>query len=100
MQLAVQIVRFIDESPQPGIVACEFVDAEDRAHTFIDKVPIFSSAALDERSSYPLAGVVRCKVLATWGDAGRELARISTDRDGVESTTGLSEFVVTKKTTF
>ena len=39
--LAVQIVRFVDEC-QPGVVACEFVDADGHLHTLIDKVPIFS----------------------------------------------------------
>jgi hypothetical protein len=28
MELAVQIVRFVDDDPQPSIVASEFVDAE------------------------------------------------------------------------
>jgi hypothetical protein len=41
--LAVQIVRFVDDDPQPGIVACEFADAVGRRHTLIDKVAIFSA---------------------------------------------------------
>jgi len=95
MDLPVQIVRFGSHEPQPGVVACEFVDAENQTHIIIDKVPIFSAVHLDERDSYPLAGSVRCEQLAAWRDArGRELVRITTGRDGVESTEGLSEFVV------
>jgi hypothetical protein len=98
MQLVVQIVRYISHEPQPGIVACEFADAENRIHTLIDKVPIFSVNHLDETDSYPQSGCVRCEVSSTWRDEeGHELAKITTNRDGVESTEGLSEFVVLTK---
>jgi hypothetical protein len=50
MELAVQIVRFVNDEPQPGIVACEFVDAEGRCHTLIDKVSGFSASLLDASS--------------------------------------------------
>jgi|SRR5580698_4416018 hypothetical protein len=93
-ELAIQILRFVDVEPQPGVVACEFVDAQNRRHTFVDKVPIFSTMDLDGRSSYPQPGVVRCEVIARWqGADGRDLVRVRTARDGVESTEGLSEFV-------
>jgi hypothetical protein len=95
VNLIVRIVRFVSAETQPGIVACEFLDAQNRIHTIIDKVPIFAVESLDERDSYPLPGVVRCEILASWRDAeGRELTRITTRCDGVESTEGLSEFVV------
>jgi hypothetical protein len=95
-ELAVDIVRFVDDC-QPGIVACEFVDADDRRHTFIDKVPIFSiNAFLDANSTYPQQAAVRCTVLKRWRDTrGRELVSISTaEPDGVESTEDGAEFVV------
>lgn len=95
MELAVQIVRFVNKEPQPGIVACEFTDAEKRVHTLIDKVPIFSTEDLDEWSTYPSARCVRCEVISQWRDTrGRDLVRITTGLDGVESTEGLSEFIV------
>jgi len=76
MELVVQIVRFVSDDPQPGIVACEFADAESRTHTVIDKVYIFHHRLLDERGSYPLPGTVRCEALAAWTDTnGRELVR-------------------------
>ena len=93
--LAVQIVRFVDEH-QPGWVECEFADAEGRKHVFTDKVPIFTREDLWTDSVYPRPGTMTCEVLARWRDAsGRELARISTANplDDV-STEGLSEFVV------
>jgi hypothetical protein len=94
-QLVVKITRFIDDEPQPGIVSCELTDAENQRHTFIDKVPTFSLAYLDGSSTYPQPGIVRCEVTARWQDArGRDLVRVITGRDVVESTEGLSEFVV------
>ncbi len=96
MELAVQIVRFVDDEPQPGIVSCEFVDAEGRRHTLIDKVPGFSTEALDAHSPYPQAGSVSCEALAKWQNAaGRDLVRITINVPWhIESTEGVSEFVV------
>jgi hypothetical protein len=92
--LAVQIVRFVDHEPQPGLVACEFADSEQRRHTIIDKEVTFSATHLDDRSIYPQPGAVPCEVVAQWRDArGRDLVRVSIGR-GIESTEGLSEFVV------
>jgi hypothetical protein len=94
-RLSVAIMRFVDDY-QPGVVMCQFADAEDRLHTFIDKAPMFSSELLDAASVYPQSGITRCEVLTRWRDQrGRELVRISTARpDAIESTEGLSEFVV------
>jgi hypothetical protein len=95
LNLAVQIVRFLGWEPQPGLVACEFVDAADRLHVIIDKIPIFSTLGLDERSPYPISGFVYCELVDHFQDSrGRELLRISMGRDGVESTNGVSEFIV------
>ena len=93
--LAVRIVRLID-ADQPGWVACEFVDADGKLHTLIDKVPIFTDEDLHETSSYPRPGSAQCEVLAQWREAsGRDLVRITTARPSiVESTEGLAEFVV------
>ncbi|HEY6968125.1 MAG TPA: hypothetical protein VJA94_02885 [Candidatus Angelobacter sp.] len=89
--LAVQIVRFVDAS-NPGVVACEFLDANDIRHTIIDKVPVVSLLDLDASSKYPQPGAVRCEVLMRWHDAGgRERARITTE---IESTEESFEFVV------
>lgn len=60
MELTLQIVRFVDDN-QPGWVECVFVDAEERKHTFVDKVPIFSTECLDAASKYPRSGGSRVK---------------------------------------
>ncbi len=96
MELGVQIVRFVSDEPQPGIVACEFVDAKGHRHTFIDKVPGFTAELLDAHSGYPQRGAVRCRKVAAWRDEdGREVVRISTGfPDHVESSEGVTEFTV------
>ena len=90
--LSLNIVRFVDDS-QPGWVACEFTDADGVLHTLIDKIPIFTSDDIWTDSTYPHPGVAECEVLDSFQDqAGRELVRI----DLIESTEGVSEFVVLK----
>jgi hypothetical protein len=93
--LAVEIVRFVDDY-QPGIVVCELVDATGRRHTVIEKVPVVSIQEPNANSEYPQPGVARCTVLSRWRDAREQnLIRISTaEPDGIESSEGLSEFVV------
>jgi len=93
LELDLQIVSFVDDEPQPGLVACELVDAEQHCHTIIDKVLIFVSFLLDSGSKYPQPGTIRCEEIARWrDDRGRDLIRVRTP--GVETTEGLSEFVV------
>jgi len=93
--LVVQIVRFVDDH-FPGFVACEFVDAENRVHTLIDKVPMVTPDDLDPTSVYPQTGGIRCTVLQRWqGPSGGELVKVSIDYpDAMETTEGLKEFVV------
>jgi hypothetical protein len=95
MELAVQIVRFVDDA-QPGVVAAEFVDAVGRRHTLFGSVPMFTEARLNAVSAYPQPGAARCEILLRRLDAQkREIVRISTLRpDAIESTEGLSEFEV------
>ena len=95
VDVAVRIVRFVDDY-QPGIVACELIDADGRSHTLIDKAPIFTDESLDGSSEYPRPGVVRCTALRTWRDeCGRDLTAINTATPySIESVEGLSDFVV------
>ena len=95
IELAIEIVRFVDDY-QPGIVQCEFVDADGRRHTFVEKVPIVSLEDLNASSEYPRGGSARCRIRSRWRDAnGRDLVTVSTAEPfGIESTEGLSEFVV------
>ena len=90
--LAVQIVRFVDDS-FPGWVACDFSDAAGRIHTLVDKYPIFTAQMLDTHSRYPQSGEVECEVVnRSQDDRRRELVHVRTL--GIESTDGQSEFVV------
>jgi hypothetical protein len=93
-ELSVQVVRLVVEH-QPDIVACEFIDADDRRHTLIDKAPIFG-LPMDADWIYPKPVAARCLVLSRYpDDLGRELVKISiADPDYLESTDGVSEFVV------
>jgi hypothetical protein len=90
--LEVQIVRYVDDS-FPGWVECRFSGAAGRIHTLVDQYPTLTEEMLDESSQYPLPGTLHCEVLSRHSDSrGCELASIGTP--GVESTEGLSEFVV------
>jgi hypothetical protein len=90
--LAVRIVRFVDDS-FPGWVECQFADAAGRVHTIVDKYPTFTPEMLDSQSQYPRSGEVQCEILNRSQDArGEELVQIR--MPGIESTEGLSEFVV------
>ena len=72
-------------------------DADGRLHVIRDKVPIFTVERLDADGKYPTPGVVRCEILERLQDEkGRELVRICTEKpDGIESTEGLRDFIVT-----
>jgi len=94
MLLRVELVRFVDDH-QPGWAEAQFVDANGQRHSIIDKVPIFTSAMLDSNSEYPHPGSVMCQVVSRWKDSsGRSLTKISTEHHGIESTTGITEFIV------
>ncbi len=87
--LRVQIVRFV-EAYQPGIVECQFQDADGQVHSIIGKMPYFTDADLWFDSEYPQPGEVECRVLSSsiQGTARIALAEEMTD--------GRSEVVVTE----
>jgi hypothetical protein len=95
--IRVSVVRFVDEH-QPGFVECMFTDANGTVHTLVDKVPVFSQDDLWSDSAYPQPGNARCEVLLiarSQDSQGRKLARVTIAKpDDLESTNGLSEFVV------
>ena len=87
-ELKVQIIRFVDAC-QPGVVECEFRDANKQLHYVIDKVPIFTNLLLWSDSHYPQPGTVQCEILEqTFEENGRIVVKITT----VESTRGETEF--------
>ena len=92
--LRLSIIRFVDEH-QPGFVECEFTDSNGTVHSLVDKVPIFSQEHLWNNSVYPQPGFARCEVLSRSRDSRGQLARVTIARpDGLETSRGLSEFVV------
>jgi hypothetical protein len=92
--LRVQIVRFVDEEPQPGIVESHFRDAQGKLHSIIDKVPLFTSADLWSDSDYPQPGFIECRVLERIPSANGNLARITIENYHVELTDESSEFLI------
>jgi hypothetical protein len=92
--LRVQVVRFVDREPQPGIVESQFKDSQGQLHSIIDKVPMFTSADLWSDSDYPQAGFIECRVLEKLPGAGGNLARINIEPYHFEITNENPEFVV------
>jgi hypothetical protein len=92
--LRVQIVRFVYEEPQPGIVEAQFRDAQGKLHSIIDKVPSFTSADLWSDWKYPQPGYIECRVIETSPGPGGNLARINIGAYHFETTNESPEFVV------
>jgi len=42
MQMRIQIVRYLGDDPQPGVVECELFGVAGKRHAFIEKVPMVS----------------------------------------------------------
>ena len=93
-ELRVQIVRFVDEEPQPGIVESQFRDAHGHVHSIIDKVPLFTTADLWSDSDYPQPGFIECRVLEQIPNVNGNLARITIGAYHFELTDEDSEFLV------
>lgn len=85
--LRVQIVRYV-EAYQPGIIECQFRDADGQMHSIIGKLPHFTGADLWFDSDYPQPGEVECRVL---GSPAHGAVRIVL---ADETTDGRSEVVV------
>ena len=93
--IRVDIIEWVDDA-QPGVVACQLIDAWGREHRFIEKVPIATSTDLDRNSTYPQPGWLDCELVRQWQDAdGRALATITTERPRyIASTDEITHFDV------
>lgn len=79
LDLTYEIVRWVADDPQPGVVEARFTDAAGKTWVLIDKDVIFTSELISSRSAYPQPGGIRCEVLDRWRDpAGRTIVRIWT----------------------
>ena len=89
------IVRFVEEH-QPGIVECEFKDADGQVHRIVGKCWMFTEQTLWSDSVYPVPGSVHCRVVEVrQGEPDRSLALISiAEPDCMEATEGQTEFLV------
>jgi riboflavin kinase/FMN adenylyltransferase len=93
----VEITRWVDDEPQPGIVECKLTDAAGSEHLFVMKYYDATDAELGASSSYPQRGSIPCKILSMSVDAsGQKSAEIDTDQvwRGHETIDGLTRFQV------
>lgn len=85
--LRVQIVRYVEEY-QPGIVECQFRDADGQKYSIVGKLPYFTAADLWWDSEYPQPGQVECRVE---GPPVNGMVRVTLEE---ETTDGRSEVMV------
>lgn len=96
MYLKCEIVRWLADDPQPGVVEACLIDAEGRHWSFADKVAIFDmTGTVGPASSYPQPGLIRCEALDASCEAGPMEMIVTTLRpDGVSTEAGHSTFRV------
>jgi hypothetical protein len=80
-----QIVRWVSDDPQPGVVACDLVDASGRSWTFVGKYYDFTNEELTSQSAYPRSGYIACAIVARDGGE-RGLVEIDTDDENLRGT--------------
>lgn len=94
--IVVEIVRYISDEPQPGVVECRLIDVKGFEWTFIEKTAIVTEHQIDERSTYPQSGAIACEIVGKIQDeSGREILLVDTTKPwGVATTTDESKFEV------
>jgi hypothetical protein len=92
-----ELVRWVSDEPQPGLVEARLVDADGVEWSFVDKVPIFTEAAVSATTTFPVPGGIRCEVRGVREDgSGREILDLEL-RDGVETSDGASRLGVRRQ---
>jgi len=94
-----EIVRRVDNDPQPGIVECRFDDASGRTWSFVGKCYDFTDKNLWSDSIYPQPGYLVCEIVSRRTDEhGCQLAEVDTGQIklpvGHESLDGHSRFTL------
>ncbi len=94
--LLVNVVRYVSDDPQPGIVECVFTDAYGQSHFFHEKTAYVSAENLLLSSNYPVDGDFECEIVEELTDQfGNSLLRICTERPwDLISLAGETNFVV------
>ena len=71
--IRVKITRYVSDEPQPGLVACEFADADGRVWTFTEKTAMVCMEPIDGSDAYPRPGAMMGRIVGRRRDeAGRE----------------------------
>jgi hypothetical protein len=86
--VACQVVRWVADEPQPGLVEAQLSDSDGRVWSFTDKEPVFwSRETVSRLSRFPVAAAIRCQVIGRAVLAGgQEVVTVDTGRpDGVDS---------------
>ena len=94
--IRVEICRWVDDEPQPGIVECRFTDSAGHEWVIIEKSAVVTAANLDAKSNYPQPAAIACEVVSRDIDSsGRKIAEVSIEKPwGVEATDGTTVFRV------
>jgi hypothetical protein len=94
--IVVEIVRYISDQPQPGLVECRLIDAWKREWLFEEKTAIVSSDYLDSKTVYPQSGVIACQIIEERQSKDKQIViTVDTSKPWhVEALTGESRFDV------
>jgi hypothetical protein len=92
--LKCELVRWVSDDPQPGLVEVRLLDANGSEWMFVDKVPIFTVAPVSSATQLPISGEIRCDVVGSrQAPGGQELVDVEL-RDGVETADGVSRLTI------
>jgi hypothetical protein len=91
----VSITAYVDDD-YPGFVECNFTDAHQQRHCFLEKTVYVSADLIDSTTSYPYPGVIACEIVGRrFGDSDTEIISIDSELPwGIESIDGLTQFEV------
>lgn len=74
-----EIVRWVDDEPQPGIVEFQLTDTAQKTWSFIRKFYDFTTEEVAPDSSYPREGYIACSIVSRGlNETGREVVLIDT----------------------
>ena len=74
-----EIIRWVDDEPQPGIVECQLTDSSQNVWSFIRKFYDFTTEDIAPDSSYPREGFIACSIVSrSLNETGREIVLIDT----------------------
>ena len=89
-----ELIRWVSDEPQPGVVEVRLVDASGEEWAFIDKIAIFTADNVSSTTTLPVPAAIRCELLATrQDDLGREVVDVQL-KDRVETADGVSRLTV------